>query len=54
MPHNGRGYATSGTTWTRNYPPLRNLPAKIELANSAETRLAYEPMLAADYFFDIE
>ena len=51
LAHNGRGYATGGKTWTLNYPPLRNLPAKTELANWAETRLVYEPLLPPVIFY---
>ena len=47
------GMRLCGMSWTRTYPPLRNLPARTELANCAETRMAYDPVLAAVHLFFI-
>ena len=47
MPPNVLGYAWCGIAWKQMCLPLQNSQVGFELAKHSETRITYEPMLAA-------
>jgi hypothetical protein len=50
LPTNVSGYVKCGIADLQLYPPIQNLPAGAAARKPSETRIGYEPRLAAGIF----